>query len=52
LDKLCDKEQDELKRMEQAAQKAYPLLRAMRGHAAWETYKQEILGYIALVDKC
>jgi hypothetical protein len=52
LDKLCDKEQDELKRMVEEVKETYPMLLMARGHAAWETYKQEILGYIALVDKC
>jgi hypothetical protein len=51
LDKLCDKEQDELKRMVKEAKETYPMLLMARDGYVWETYKKEILGYIALVGQ-
>jgi hypothetical protein len=51
LNKLCEKEKAEFKCMEQAAKQAYPVLLMARGSFAWAHYKQEILEYIALVDK-
>jgi hypothetical protein len=53
LSKLCEKEQDELQRIVKEVRETYPMLFSMTyGRRAWEIYNKEILGYIALVDKC